>query len=399
MHRIFKLFLLAVFFGMTISVSALSGTDQDSTFKPHGKVWGLGFGDFAYKHESDPFGRGATNQYTGIAKGQSMFQFRRIYFGYDYEISEKFSSQFLLAMEDNLVTSASSAPVTSGDLLSNGKYSLFIKNANVSWNNIFKGSRLSLGMLHTPAAVLLPEVVWDYRCIERTISELRRTPAWDMGLMLSGNLYKSEAGEIGYNLMVGNGSGSKPENNAFKWFYGDVWFKLFGKRLIVDLYADFNRTDLDVHDRRERTMFKGLVAWSTPKFTIGVEAFTASLRNEVLAMRTDSTTEKTDISALNYSVFMRGRIYKDKLGFFARYDAFDPTQANSDGYLSYNPLTPQYNPNYTDMFVTAGLDYTPIEHIHIMPNIWMTQYANSGSDAKTGTDLVMRLSIYYVYGK
>jgi hypothetical protein len=254
-------------------------------------------------------------------------------------------------------------------------------------------------MLHTPAAVLLPEVVWDYRCIERTISELRRTPAWDMGLMLSGKLFQSDASEIGYNLMVGNGTGSKPENNAFKWFYGDVWFKLFGKRLILDLYADFNRSDLDVHDRRERTMFKGLIAWSTPKFTIGVEAFTASLRNEVQALRIDSTSEKTDISALNYSVFMRGRIYKDKLGFFARYDAYDPSGANSDSYLSYTPLTPQFNPNYTDMFMTAGLDFTPIEHIHIMPNVWMTQYANSGGDAKTGRDLLLRLSIYYVYGK
>jgi len=161
-----------------------SNAQMSTDSVPRGKVWGLGFGDVAFKYDRDESNRGATNQYTGMAENQSIFQFRRVYLGYDYVISKKFSSNFLLAMEENFVNSASTTPAITGDLLSNGRYSMFIKNANVNWNGIFKGSTLSLGMLHTPSAVLLSEVVWDYRCIERTISELRRTPAWDMGVML-----------------------------------------------------------------------------------------------------------------------------------------------------------------------------------------------------------------------
>lgn len=375
--------------------SAVAQMSTDSVSK--GKVWGLGFGDIAFKYDRDESNRGATNQYTGMAENQSIFQFRRVYLGYDYVISKKFSSNFLLAMEENFVNSASTTPTITGDLLSNGRYSMFIKNANVNWNNIFEGSTLSLGMLHTPAAVLLSEVVWDYRCIERTISELRRTPAWDMGVMLHGTLLNKEKTEIGYHLMIGNGSGSRPENDAFKWYYGDVYVKLFKKRLILDGYADFNRTSLTAGNRRERHMFKGLLAWSTPKFTIGVEAFSAVLRNEV---DVDETSDSlVDVRALNYSVYARGRIYKEKLGYFIRYDGYNPTGNRSEAWTEYKPLTPQYNPNYSEVFFTFGLDYTPIDHIHIMPNIWFTEYRNAGGDSKPGQDAVIRLSVYYVYGK
>ena len=373
----------------------------DSTFKPSGKVWGLGFGDFAFKANADESNRGGTNQYTGMAANQSMFQFRRVYLGYDYEISERFSSNFLLAMEDNLVTTASSTPVTSGDLLTNGRYSLFIKNANVTWKNIFKGSHLSLGMVHTPAAVLLPELIWDYRCIERTISELRRTPAWDMGVILSGTLHSAKKTEFGYNLMIGNGTASRPENNQFKWFYGDVYVKLFNKKLIIDLYADYNRMDLVPGAHHDRSMIKGLIAFTSPKFTIGIEAFTNTLRNDVIAMSADSITSKIDTRAIDYSIYARGRIYKDQLGFFVRYDNYDASlNTQNDTYINYAPRTSNYDPNTVEQFFTAGLDFTPIDKIHIMPNVWYTGYKNAGpSSIEDGYDLVYRLSIYYVYGK
>jgi len=391
MQKAFVLLFLCCFF--QLKSNAQMSTDS----VPRGKVWGLGFGDVAFKYDRDENTRGATNQYTGMAENQSVFQFRRVYLGYDYTISKKFSSNFLLAMEENFVNSASAAPATTGDLLSNGRYSMFIKNANINWNGIFKGSTLSLGMLHTPSAVLLSEVVWDYRCIERTISELRRTPAWDMGVMLQGTLLNKEKTELGYHLMIGNGSGSRPENDAFKWYYGDIYLKMFNKRLILDAYADFNRSSLTAGNRRERHMFKGLAAWSSPKFTIGVEAFSAILRNDVDVNQTPDSL--VDVKAINYSVYARGRIYKDKLGFFIRYDQYDPTGNRSDAWSEYKPLTPQYNPNYTEAFFTCGLDYTPIEQIHIMPNIWFTEYRNAGADPKTGQDAVIRLSIYYVYGK
>src|SRR3954471_19514399 len=85
-------------------ITASPATGQgvtDSSFKPGGKLWGYAFGDFYYKKHSDPLNRGGANQYTNIEQGRNAFQFRRIYLGYNYDITQKFSAEVLLAAEDN----------------------------------------------------------------------------------------------------------------------------------------------------------------------------------------------------------------------------------------------------------------------------------------------------------
>ena len=99
----------------------------DTSFKPSGKLWGYTFGDYYYKAHSDPLNRGGANQYTGIEKGRNAFQIRRVYLGYNYEISPKFAAEVLLAAEDNITTSTGA---TSGDLLGDNKLSFYIKLAN-----------------------------------------------------------------------------------------------------------------------------------------------------------------------------------------------------------------------------------------------------------------------------
>src|SRR6266699_1807822 len=78
---------------------------NDSAFKAGqentGRLWGYAFGDFAYKGHADSLSRGNANQYTGIPAHRDEFAFRRIYLGYDYNISKKFSASLLLAGEDN----------------------------------------------------------------------------------------------------------------------------------------------------------------------------------------------------------------------------------------------------------------------------------------------------------
>src|SRR6476646_4466072 len=90
--------------------------DQDSSFKPSGKLWGYSFGDYYYKGHSDSLSRGGANQYTGIEKGRNAFQFRRIYLGYNYDIHPKFSAELLLAAEYN---AAAPTGVIGGDLTAN----------------------------------------------------------------------------------------------------------------------------------------------------------------------------------------------------------------------------------------------------------------------------------------
>lgn len=176
---------------------------------------------------------------------------------------------------------------------------------------------------------------------------------------------------------------------------------MMNKRLILDLYADYNRMDWTSAWHHDRTMIKGMVAYSTPKFTAGVEFFTIKLALDNTAMNPDSSTLKRDTKAMNYSVFARGSILPNRLGFFVRYDGFDPSGNNDNAkYIKYTPSTGNYDPNTKETFFTAGLDFTPNSNIHIMPNVWSTQYSNVGpANLKSGTDVVYRLSIYYVYGK
>jgi hypothetical protein len=86
-------------------------------------------------------------------------------------------------------------------------------------------------------------------------------------------------------------------------------------------------------------------------------------------------SDGTDAIPFGYSVFARGMIVKDKLGYFARYDSFDQD-------LNYRAqdIPPVYNrstmfQNYDEQFFVAGFDWSPHKNIHFMPNIWINSYS------------------------
>jgi hypothetical protein len=446
----FRLTCLSAFVvGMGISANAQTTPPTEKTnaandtaaFKPGGQLWGYTFGDFEYKGNADNLNRGGSNQYTGQPAQTSAFQFRRIYLGYNYNISKKFSAEFLLAAEDDF--NAGLINQSAGDVLQNGKFSPYVKLANIRWKNLWKGTDLVIGQVATPAFPLLSEVVWGYRSVERTISDIRRTPSYDMGATLQGH-FDSKA-NFGYDIMVGNGTSAKPETDGFKWFYGDVYAKFFGQRLIIDLYQDYERLNwtamsstgtynetntgtaaapvyalpggLGHHDRN---MTKIFIAYTVPKFTVGIEAFQNTILGDVQVLNsTNHTVTYLTSRAMAASFYVRGRIYKDKLGFFARYDTYNPSldlnevtnlvKTNPE-YVSYKALTSNYEPTTKENFVTCGIDFTPFPNVHLMPNIWMDTYKsalnpedysklNSNVNGSLGTDMVYRLTFYYIFGK
>src|ERR1700677_3608372 len=100
-----QLILIAIFLFVAMASQAQYLWNSDSAYSTNtpnsGRIWGYVFGDFYYKAHSDSLNRGGNNQYTGIPKNRNAFQFRRIYLGYDYNITSKFSAELLLAAEDN----------------------------------------------------------------------------------------------------------------------------------------------------------------------------------------------------------------------------------------------------------------------------------------------------------
>jgi hypothetical protein len=371
---------------------------SDTTVKHAGKVWGYAFGDYYYKAAADSLSRGHANQYNGIEEGRNAFQIRRAYLGFNYDLNQKFVTELLLAAEENFTTTSGT---TTGDLLSSNKLAFYIKLLNIRWKNIWKGTDLIAGQQRTPGFTLIEEPVWSYRFIEKTITDIRLTPSFDLGIGLQGK-FDPEKGNYGYNVLVGNGTGARPENNKFKWFYGDVFAKFLDQKLIVTLYADYQRMTWTSQYHHSRNMIKAFVAYTVPKFTAGVEAFENNGKNDVLGI-TSSKPDTLDAHALGISLFLRGILVKEKLSFFARLDNFNPnTKYDNVKYSTYVGLTPAYEPNNKEQFITAGLDFTPMKNVHFSPNIWYNSYkaqqAGLTGKANKDHDLVYRITFFFIYG-
>ena len=419
--------------------------DTVTEFKPHGNLWGYTFGDYAFKGATDNLNRGGANQYTGMQASASQFQFRRIYLGYNFDISPKFSSEILLAAEDDFsannptgTPTSLSNPTSVGDILANGKFSPYIKYANIRWKNIFKNSDLVIGEQATPGFAKTgrndqsSEEVWGYRSLERTVSDIRRTPSYDMGVSLQG--WFDNKGCFGYTAMVANGSSAKPENDPYKWFYGSVYAKFFKKRLVIDLYQDYERLAMGVFvkgtngpEYSDRNMTKLFVAWNTNKLTIGFEAFQNTILSGIKVVGADKNNYYRTDRSMAMSFYVRGRILSapngdPRLNFFARYDNYNPqgdlsSIASNANTATFGTTVSQYDPSTKEQFITAGIDYMPFKNVHFMPNIWLNTYNSSlsstGANDATkpvpyinmntnvtgvkGTDAVYRLTFYYIF--
>ena len=175
MQKTFTKIALSLSFLMTAGAAgAQTQPAKDTTvveFKPSGKLWGYAFGDYAYKGNNDVPGRGGSNQYTKIPLNANMFQWRRIYLAYDYNISQKFSAEFLLAAEDDW---GGGMMPGNGDILVNNKFTPYIKLANLRWKNIYKNADLVIGQSSTPTFAkngsgMASEEVWGYRAIELSL--------------------------------------------------------------------------------------------------------------------------------------------------------------------------------------------------------------------------------------
>lgn len=369
-----------------IVTSVINSKSQEATkeeFKSSGKVWGYVFGDYYMKLHADSLNRGTT-QYANLPKSSNAFEFRRIYFGYDYNISEKFSTEFLLAHE--------------GTTLSDGiTRTIYIKGANVHWKNILPSTELIIGQSSSPIWANSSEKVWEYRSVEKTIADMRKIGnSNDFGISLKSKLISNDNTELGIHLMIGNGSAQKLELDRFKKIYGNIYAKILKKKILIDLYADYERIQLSPF-HKSKTTVKATLAYTSEIVTAGVEIYNQSQENYVVI--SDTLLGKNDTAnALTFgaSIFIRGQIIKDKLGYFARYDMYNPnTTFNADkNYITGgSPIT--------ESFITAGIDYVPAKNVHIMPNVWINSYNNRTKNAigaiKSDYDLVARLTFWYIF--
>lgn len=421
---------------------------EDTTWKPQRRLWGYGFGDFYYTAHADATNRGPETQYNGVPTYRNAFQFRRLYLGYDYDITKKFKAEVLLASEPNantgtvgatstststtVITGAPGATgttttkttttttVSNGDNLVDGKMAFWIKNFNLRVRDLWQGTDFVIGEMSTPGFALnepgtngpnsLSESTWAYRSVEKTITDFHKNNSYDVGAALQGT-FDPATKNFGYVFMVGNNttssllSATNANTGFFKIFYGDIWAKFLNQKLYVDLYGDYARTGSSTASvpGQEHHMYKIFASYTTKPITLGVEAYTqkigAGVNNTTAGAYQDATVH-------GLSLWVRGPIVKT-LNYFARYDNYNPDTkfVGSDVYATtFNTNYGNYTPFYKENFYTAGLDYNPVKNVHFEPNFWLVDYKDQRDATTTGYvpndhTLVFRFTFFYTFGK
>ena len=337
---------------------SLSQESIKKDIEPSGNVWGYVFGDYFYKAGGDSVavGRGL---YSSYAKDYNAFEFRRAIIGYDYKISKNFETRFSLSYEGSDFTSGSNRTV-------------FIKDALLTWKEIFANSDLSVGLMKTPTFGYTSEEFWGYRSIEKTLLDFQGiASSRDIGISLRG--FFNDKKDYGYNMMIGNGKAGKLEDNKYKRFYGHLFSYFLDKSILLEAYSDYEK----VSPERSNTTIKGFLGYQSDKVTAGVEVFQQMQKNAV--------GDTVDKKPIGISVFVRGNIIKDKLNAFGRFDYFDPDTDNS------------YS-GFKENFISVGLDIIPHKNVHIMPNVWVNTYTDkSTANLDVKTDIVPRITFWYIY--
>jgi hypothetical protein len=250
----------------------------------------------------------------------------------------------------------------------------------------------------------------------------------DVGINLGGHLWsqKQASGKenacIGYNIMAANGTNASPDDDGvnvadvsnFHRYYGDVYLRVLGDKLIFDAYSDYHTVTPGQND----LVWRGLVGYKTKNWNLSAEYFDENMGNQ--AVYTTSSTSKTiDTAAIDrngFSIEGAVTLLRDKntnapkLGLVARYDMYNP-DANYNANYSYLSGTKVANSNYsysgsnafTENFILFAVDYQPIKQIHIMPNIWYDGFSNRANGAeglnKSDNDMVLRVTFYFLFYK
>lgn len=171
-------------------------------------------------------------------------------------------------------------------------------------------------------------------------------------------------------------------------YAGDFYGYLFDRKIMIDLYADHQTGPNDQYI----SSLHSFVVYQTEPVTFGIEVF-SGLQNNV-------KSDRSAVRPFGISLFTRGRIIKDKLNAFARYDSYNPDHSyrDTDAISVYNSAVMRNH--YDEQFITAGLDFIPHKNVHIMPNIWINSYKSKDENAilvKRKADIVPRLTFYFIY--
>ena len=329
---------------------------------------GLVFADYYY----------ISSSHDAVLNDQNAFSFRRIYFTFENNLTQKIKIRFRIeSAHEDFGTAAKINP--------------FVKHAFLEWTDLIPRHKLYLGIAETNA-LKNAEIYWGYRSIEKTILDLNKiSPSADMGIVLKGDLGRY----VHHWITVFNGTGyGSSEVDKYKKIGYALWLTPF-RGLIIEGYVDYEKQDpgtgtfaaaRDYFHSTGYYTLKGFLGYKASRFAFGIETF---LRINKESGSTDAAgTTKTDVTKRGMSFFGSCMTPIPKIRIFARYDIYDPN-------IHANVWISETKSGTDDEYslIIAGLDFNPREKIHLMPNILIKTYVQEGKSK----DVTFRMTLYYSF--
>ncbi|MFN3940478.1 MAG: hypothetical protein ACK4IY_07805, partial [Chitinophagales bacterium] len=289
---------------------AIAQNTADDSFKPSGKIWGYMFGDLFYKTGGDTLYWGRS-EYAAQKQGDLGAKLRRLYFGYDYNISKRWSTRLLLEG-------------TSGTVLPSGQFTVMVKLGYLQYANFLPaipGAIIKAGLISTPTFAF-PEKSWGYRSVEKESLDLRGLGnSVDQGASFEGFFTDKKTG--GFFMMVGSGAGNKPIYSKYLEYYLSVHQRFFKNKLNVELMGDLR----PLSDESEKILLRGYLSYEIEKLRLGAEISPNHIAETVVA---DSVSITYNTNPLSLSFFVSPRL-TENVYLFLRYDLYNPdTKYNPD---------------------------------------------------------------------
>ncbi|MCX7987422.1 MAG: hypothetical protein N2662_10830, partial [Bacteroidales bacterium] len=231
------------------------------------------------------------------------------------------------------------------------RFTIFLKDAWVQWR-FHKYHGVIIGLQGTPPYEVV-EVTWGNRFLEKTILDLRGLLSTrELGVALKGQF--DSIGIIKYHLLIGNNSPSKPEEDKYKRFYGQITVSPL-QNFVFHLYADYQSkqsvADTFINKKVSNDVLisaLGIGYRKKDKLMAGIESYISTFQN-------DYNTGTALVNRNGYGLSAYGTYYfTTKVAAVVRYDYFEPNNKKTG--------------DIRHLFIVA-CNIKPVEKFTIAPNI------------------------------
>lgn len=300
------------------------------------KFSGLAYFDYFYNIENKDISK----------KDLQGFQFRRVFFTADFDVTNKLSARFRLESD--------------GTELNNvNRFYPYLKELYAQYK--LDNSQLYFGLITTPPTEV-EEKFWAYRSVEKIQMDLRGlVTTRDVGISL---ITKTSDNKNSFWIMFANNSSHGAETDKYKKIYLQFLREVL-ENLTLSFDANFANASGD------KNLYAGRIGIYTQSEDMkGGLTFSSALQKK-------SDVNNKDLKQFGISIFGSKKLNSDLTGLI-RFDVFEPSTERIN------------NIEYT--FI-GGIDYKLEKNFNIIPNIIYNKYENKNFKS----DLAARITFYYQF--